>query len=140
MLQGQSAQPHTADCLDPLKFGPPEYFPLMIMGLTILTFLASGPMWKALLTASSGVFLGCMGMDMVMGTTRFTFDIVELQTRLLGLRAPGSARTGLRCCLTAEDPTGEIEITIINKVPDSQPGWVLSRSRLRTRVMCPRRS
>ncbi len=61
-----------------LKFGPPEYFSLMIVGLTILTFLASGPMWKALLTASFGLFLGSMGMDTVMGTTRFTFDIVEL--------------------------------------------------------------
>ncbi|HSR13273.1 MAG TPA: tripartite tricarboxylate transporter permease [Thermodesulfobacteriota bacterium] len=61
-----------------LRFGPPEYFSLMIVGLTVLTFLASGPMWKALLTASFGIFLGCMGMDTVMGTTRFTFDIVEL--------------------------------------------------------------
>jgi putative tricarboxylic transport membrane protein len=61
-----------------LKFGPPEYFSLMIVGLTILTFLASGPMWKALLMACFGLFLGCMGMDTIMGTTRFTLDIVEL--------------------------------------------------------------
>ncbi|HXZ38285.1 MAG TPA: tripartite tricarboxylate transporter permease, partial [Thermodesulfobacteriota bacterium] len=61
-----------------LKFGPPEYFSLVIVGLTILTFLASGPMWKALLMACFGLFLGCMGMDSIMGTTRFTFDIVEL--------------------------------------------------------------
>jgi len=61
-----------------LKFGPPEYFSLMIMGLTILTFLASGPMWKALLMAAFGLFLGCIGMDTLMGATRFTFDIVEL--------------------------------------------------------------
>jgi putative tricarboxylic transport membrane protein len=61
-----------------LKFGPPEYFSLMIVGLTILTFLASGPMWKALLMACFGLFLGCMGMDSIMGTTRFTFDIAEL--------------------------------------------------------------
>jgi putative tricarboxylic transport membrane protein len=40
-----------------LKFGPPEYFTLMILGLTILTFLASGPMWKALLVAGFGLFL-----------------------------------------------------------------------------------
>jgi putative tricarboxylic transport membrane protein len=61
-----------------LKFGPPEYFSLMIMGLTILTFLASGPMWKALLMAAFGFFLGCIGMDTLMGATRFTFDIIEL--------------------------------------------------------------
>ena len=61
-----------------LKFGPPEYFSLMIMGLTILTFLASGPMWKALLMAAFGLFLGCVGMDSLAGATRFTFDIIEL--------------------------------------------------------------
>lgn len=61
-----------------LKFGPPEYFSLMILGLTILTFLASGPMWKALLMAAFGLFLGCIGMDNMTGATRFTFDVVEL--------------------------------------------------------------
>jgi putative tricarboxylic transport membrane protein len=61
-----------------LRFGPPEYFSLMIMGLTVLTFLASGPMWKALLMAAFGLFLGCMGIDAMTGATRFTFDVVEL--------------------------------------------------------------
>ncbi len=61
-----------------LKFGPPEYFSLMIVGLTILTFLASGPMWKALLMACFGLFLGCMGMDTIMGTVRFNFGLVEM--------------------------------------------------------------
>jgi putative tricarboxylic transport membrane protein len=61
-----------------LKFGPPEYFSLMTLGLTILTFLASGPMWKALLMAAFGLFLGCIGMDTLMGAPRFTWDIIEL--------------------------------------------------------------
>jgi len=61
-----------------LRFGPPEYFSLMIVGLTILTFLASGPMWKALLMACFGLFLGCMGMDTIMGTVRFNFGLVEM--------------------------------------------------------------
>ena len=61
-----------------LKFGPPEYFTLMVLGLTILTFLASGPMWKALLIASFGLFLGCMGLDIITGSTRFTFGVMEL--------------------------------------------------------------
>jgi putative tricarboxylic transport membrane protein len=61
-----------------LKFGPPEYFSLMILGLTVLTFLASGPMWKALLMAAFGLFLGCMGMDNMTASYRFTFNILEL--------------------------------------------------------------
>lgn len=61
-----------------LKFGPPEYFSLMIFGLTILTFLSGGSMWNSLLMASFGLFLGCVGLDPLVGMTRFTFDIVEL--------------------------------------------------------------
>lgn len=61
-----------------LKFGPPEYFSLIILGLTLVTFLAKGAMWKALLTAAFGLFLGTIGMDTMMGATRFTLDIPEL--------------------------------------------------------------
>jgi putative tricarboxylic transport membrane protein len=61
-----------------LKFGPPEYFSLMILGLTILTFLASGPMWKALLMAAFGLFLSTIGMDNVSGVARLSFNIEEL--------------------------------------------------------------
>ncbi len=61
-----------------LKFGPPEYFSLMTVGLTILSFLASGPMWKALVMAAFGLFLGCVGIDTVTATFRFSFNIIEL--------------------------------------------------------------
>jgi putative tricarboxylic transport membrane protein len=60
-----------------LKFGPPEYFSLMMLGMAILTFLSSGPMWKTLLVAAFGVFLGCIGMDSVTSTERFTFGIMQ---------------------------------------------------------------
>ncbi|MCX6090142.1 MAG: tripartite tricarboxylate transporter permease [Candidatus Atribacteria bacterium] len=61
-----------------LRFGPPEYFATMILGLTILVFLASGPMWKALIAAGFGLFLSTVGMDNVSGNTRFSFNIEEL--------------------------------------------------------------
>lgn len=61
-----------------LKFGPPEYFSLMILGLTILTFLARGFMWNALLMAAFGLFLGCIGLDPLTGVMRFNWNIVEL--------------------------------------------------------------
>jgi putative tricarboxylic transport membrane protein len=61
-----------------LKFGPPEYFALMLAGLTILSFLTSGPLWKTLLMAAFGLFISSIGMDNILGTTRFTFGIMEL--------------------------------------------------------------
>jgi putative tricarboxylic transport membrane protein len=61
-----------------LKFGPPEYFSLMVLGLAIVTYLASGPAWKALAMACLGIFLGTIGMDSINATSRFTLGILEL--------------------------------------------------------------
>ena len=61
-----------------LQFGPPEYFALMLLGLIILTFLASGSMPKALMMAAFGLFLGLIGMDIMTATPRFTFNLYFL--------------------------------------------------------------
>jgi putative tricarboxylic transport membrane protein len=61
-----------------LAFGPPEYFSLIICGMTLVTFLTQGPMWKALLLAAFGFFLSMVGTDSLMGATRFTSDVPEL--------------------------------------------------------------
>lgn len=57
-----------------LKFGPPEMFSLMILGMILLTFLAGDSMPKALAMAAFGIFLGSIGMDTISGMERFTFD------------------------------------------------------------------
>ena len=62
-----------------LKFGPPEIFSLMILSLTIVTYLAVGSMLKALIMAVLGFSLGQIGMDIVTGQIRFSFDILELE-------------------------------------------------------------
>lgn len=59
-------------------FGPPEYFSLMILGITILIFLASGSMLKALMMATLGLILSCVGIDGITGRPRLTFQIPEL--------------------------------------------------------------
>jgi putative tricarboxylic transport membrane protein len=61
-----------------LKFGPAEYFSLMVLGLIILTYLAQKSMVKALLMASFGVVLGLIGLDSITGMPRFTADMPEL--------------------------------------------------------------
>jgi putative tricarboxylic transport membrane protein len=61
-----------------LKFGPAEYFSLMVLGLIILTYLAQKSMIKALLMASVGVVLGLIGLDSINGMPRFTADMPEL--------------------------------------------------------------
>ena len=61
-----------------LKFGPPEYFALMIMGLTVVAYLARKSMIKALMMTVLGIILGCVGLDPITATPRFTFGILEL--------------------------------------------------------------
>lgn len=61
-----------------LKFGPPEYFTLMVLGLTILIYLAHGSMMKALLMAAFGIVLGLIGLDSINARPRLTFGRLEL--------------------------------------------------------------
>jgi putative tricarboxylic transport membrane protein len=61
-----------------LKFGPPEYFALMVLGMVVLTFLSSSSMIKALMMASFGLLVGSVGTDTVTGTARFSFGLTEL--------------------------------------------------------------
>jgi putative tricarboxylic transport membrane protein len=62
-----------------LNFGPPEFFSLMVLSLTIVTYLAMGSMLKALIMAVLGFSLGQIGMDIVTGQVRFSFGILELE-------------------------------------------------------------
>ena len=61
-----------------MRFGPTEYFSLMIFALTMLAFLASGPMVKAFAMAMVGFILGTVGGDVISGGVRFSFGIQEL--------------------------------------------------------------
>jgi len=61
-----------------LRFGPPEYFSLMCLGMVVLTFLSSTSMIRALMMACFGLIVGTVGTDTVSGSTRFTFGLMEL--------------------------------------------------------------
>jgi putative tricarboxylic transport membrane protein len=59
-----------------LKFGPPEIFAVMVLGLTILSYLSSGSLLKAFLIALVGLFIGMVGID-ISGVFRFTFGLPD---------------------------------------------------------------
>ena len=61
-----------------LKFGPAEYFSLMVMGLVASVVLAHGSLIKAIAMILLGLLLGLVGTDVTSGTPRFTFDLPEL--------------------------------------------------------------
>ncbi|MDB5804810.1 MAG: protein of unknown function transrane, partial [Betaproteobacteria bacterium] len=60
------------------KFGPAEYFSLMVLGLIGAVVLASGSIIKAIAMIVLGLLLGLVGTDVNTGTSRFAFGIPEL--------------------------------------------------------------
>ncbi len=60
------------------KFGPAEYFSLMVLGLIAAVVLAHGSIVKALAMVVLGLLLGMIGTDVNSGVARFSFDIPEL--------------------------------------------------------------
>ncbi len=63
-----------------LKFGPPEYFVLMIFALAATAAISKEALLKGLVAMAFGLLLTTVGLDHQAGTPRFTFGITELQT------------------------------------------------------------
>ena len=61
-----------------LKFGAPEYFSLMLMGLVTAAVLAHGDMIKSLAMVALGLLVGVVGTDVNSGMARFSFGFPEL--------------------------------------------------------------
>ena len=61
-----------------LRFGPPEYFALLLFGLLVLAYMSSGSMLKSLAMAALGLLLGMIGIDQMTGYMRYAYGVVEL--------------------------------------------------------------
>jgi putative tricarboxylic transport membrane protein len=78
-----------------IKFGPAEYFSLMVLGLCAISGLAGKSIIKALIMTVFGLLLATIGMDSVSGVARFTYDQpvlyqgLEFLTVAVGLFALG---------------------------------------------------
>jgi putative tricarboxylic transport membrane protein len=61
-----------------LRFGPPEYFSLLLLGLLVLAYMNTGSMLKGLAMAVLGLLLGMIGIDQMSGYFRFAYGVTEL--------------------------------------------------------------
>jgi len=122
----QFAAPHLAKVA--LIFGFPEYFALMCCGLVILTFMAQGSMIKSLMMAMVGLFMGTIGLDLIMGTSRFTFGIMSFSDGLglipviMGLFGISEVLLNLEQKMTKDIFSGKI-----NQLLPSRKDWSDSR-------------
>jgi len=62
-----------------LKFGPAEYFTLMVFAMTAVSSLAGKSVGKAIISTVAGLMIATIGIDLQSGQPRYTFGIPELQ-------------------------------------------------------------
>ncbi len=61
-----------------LRFGPPEYTMLLVLGLIFLAYMSTSSLVRTLLMAAFGLLLGTIGIDVMTGHFRYSFNIAEL--------------------------------------------------------------
>jgi len=62
-----------------LKFGPAEYFTLMVFAMTAVSSLAGRSAAKAMISTILGLMIATIGIDLQSGQARFTMGVPELQ-------------------------------------------------------------
>ncbi|MES9997080.1 tripartite tricarboxylate transporter permease [Desulfovibrio aminophilus] len=63
-----------------LQFGSAEYFALAVAGLSVISVMNRGHELKGLICACFGLFLATVGIDPIVGSNRFTFNITSLMS------------------------------------------------------------
>jgi putative tricarboxylic transport membrane protein len=61
-----------------LKFGPPEYFGVIFLGMTLLMYLSRGSLLKGVMMAVFGLMISFVGLDPIEGSPRLTFNLLQL--------------------------------------------------------------
>jgi len=109
-----------------LKFGPPEFFALMLFGLCLVTSLAGRSLIAGVLMTVAGLLISLIGIDPTRGVPRFTLGLPELYDGLgfipvvMGLFGIGEILS------TAEKPYREIVRTNLRDVLPSKAEWKAS--------------
>ena len=101
------------------KFGPAEYFSLLVLGLIGAVVLASGSLVKAIGMIVLGLLMGLIGTDVNSGVSRYAFDIPELSDGI-GFVAVAMGVFGFAEIMTNLEKKGEDE-GFLNKMTTMIP-------------------
>jgi putative tricarboxylic transport membrane protein len=119
-----------------LKFGPHEYFSLIILGLTFVTYLSHGSMHKAIMMCFLGLMLSNVGLDPITSTPRITFNIPELFDGIgiapvaMGLFGIGEVLANLEKTITTELIKTKVKNLFPSKLDWIESKWALVRGTL----------
>lgn len=61
-----------------LKFGPAEYFSILVFAFTTVSAVLGSSMLRGLVSLGIGLSIGLIGLDSISGTARYTMDVPEL--------------------------------------------------------------
>ncbi len=109
-----------------LRFGPPEVFALLLLGLSLVTGLSGRSLLAGLLMTVFGLMLAMIGMDPVRGAPRFTFGIPPLYDGVgfipvvMGLFGVGEILLGM------EKPVLEVIKTKLTDLLPRRDEWRIS--------------
>jgi putative tricarboxylic transport membrane protein len=119
-----------------LKFGPPEYFSLTLLGLLLATYLTGDSALKGLIMAVLGLILGSIGLDPLSGAVRFDFGVADLQSNIdfvtlaMGLFGVGEILISLEKSETASILTTSIKNVFPTVADLARSGWAMVRGSL----------
>jgi putative tricarboxylic transport membrane protein len=108
-----------------LAFGPPEYFALVVLGLTALAAVG-GSVLKGLATGVFGLLVSTVGIDQQSGVARFAFDKVWLLDGV-GFIVLTVALFGVGEVLSSVGKATPAPVTVVNDVLPSREEWRASR-------------
>ena len=103
------------------KFGPAEYFSLMVLGLIGAVVLASGSLLKAIGMIIFGLLMGLIGTDVNSGVARYTFDVPQLSDGI-GFVSVAMGVFGFAEIMMNLEKKGVTE-SFLNKVTTLIPTW-----------------
>jgi putative tricarboxylic transport membrane protein len=111
-----------------LRFGPPENFALLVLGLLVLAYMSGGSMAKSLSMAALGLLLGMVGIDTMTGFFRFHYGIVELGDGI-GVVPMAVGLFGISEILLSagQAAKGEIRTPRLRELLPSRPEWAEAR-------------
>jgi putative tricarboxylic transport membrane protein len=116
-----------------LRFGPPEYFSLTVVGLLLATYLAGDSPLRGFVMAILGLLLGCIGLDPLSGAVRFAFGVPDLMSNLdfvtlaMGLFGVGEILVSLEDSGAASILTTSIENVFPTMADLARSGWAMAR-------------
>lgn len=116
-----------------LKFGPPEYVALTVLGLLLATYLAGSSPLRGLTMAILGLILGSIGLDPLSGAVRFDFGVPDLQSNIdfvtiaMGLFGVGEILISLEQSEAASILTTKIKNVFPTMADLARSGWAMFR-------------